>query len=86
MGLEVGSVERAEVDRRQSVGSAVEYDDAAARRGTPVCLRKAQSVQRLIACTRCAFSREANAIASVPRTTLHSYDRICMISWREVDV
>ena len=63
-------MERAEVDRRQSVGSGVACDVAAARRGTPVCLRKSHSGQGLIACTICAFSREDNAIASVPRTSI----------------
>ena len=55
-------MERAEVDRQQNVGSGVAYDDVAARLGTLVCLRKARSVQGLIACTRCAFPREASAV------------------------
>ena len=32
-------MERAEVDRRQSVGCGVVYDDAASRRDTRICLK-----------------------------------------------
>ena len=44
------------------------FDGAASKaRYTGVCLRKAHSVQGLIACTLYAFSREVNATAAVPR-------------------
>ena len=64
-----GHVEHAEVDRWQKIESGVACDGATASRGAPVCLRKAHTVQ-LIDCTRCAFSREASAFASVPRTSI----------------
>ena len=65
-------MERAEVDRRQSVGAGVTYDVAAVRRGTPACLRKAHSAQGPIACpgTPCALSREASELPQYLRHRL----------------